>query len=487
MITIQGTNFGSEFTDNPVQISTLGGVGSIDCFLQSIQETEIKCRLDRANKTDGTTGKVITFLKTSEEALCVPNDTCAWTYISRIPEVTNIATQWDSRNNYWTVVVTGTGFTGTTDTTELNVKGRVQTTISVSATQAVFRVVDIQGWTLSNINVYFDVGFPKGHDTVIAGKTFTLEPKLTSISPNTGSLGGSLLIAQVAGLGPLADSSATSWNANGVSLINSATRASLCKSLKIRSYGVVECITLPGVIDSGTIVAAYSLKTRSIAACENADNGTCLYEQLETASFPEVSSVSSSVTGQMVFTGTNFFVRGYTSNASYAGIFADQVTIDSATQVTATWTLGFPPLGEEIVPSLWFNETGTEVRHYANISSTVSKALTLASGYTRLTCSFAGGCNIQINSEGLSTILKNDTTKNFISVCDEKCEFLPELSDSSKALCKMPKMSTVHSNENYKIETPKDDLRFRKTFGNLDDVSTVFDNNLNVLPTIRST
>jgi hypothetical protein len=40
-LTITGTNFGSEFTDNPVQISTLGGVGSVDCYLQSISETEI--------------------------------------------------------------------------------------------------------------------------------------------------------------------------------------------------------------------------------------------------------------------------------------------------------------------------------------------------------------------------------------------------------------------------------------------------------------
>jgi len=34
LITITGNNFGSEFTDNPVQISTLGAVGSVDCYLQ---------------------------------------------------------------------------------------------------------------------------------------------------------------------------------------------------------------------------------------------------------------------------------------------------------------------------------------------------------------------------------------------------------------------------------------------------------------------
>ena len=39
LLTITVTNFGSEFTDNPVSISTLGAVGSIDCFLESISET----------------------------------------------------------------------------------------------------------------------------------------------------------------------------------------------------------------------------------------------------------------------------------------------------------------------------------------------------------------------------------------------------------------------------------------------------------------
>lgn len=47
-------------------------------------------------------------------------------------------------------------------------------------------------------------------------------------------------------------------------------------------------------------------------------------------------------------------------------------------------------------------------------------------------------------------------------------------------------MSTAFSNENFKIEVQQDDLRFRKTFGNLNDVGRVFDNNLMVLPTISS-
>jgi hypothetical protein len=147
-----------------------------------------------------------------------------------------------------------------------------------------------------------------------------------------------------------------------------------------------------------------------------------------------------------------------------------------------------PPLGEDVIPSLWFNETDTQVRHYAHITSTLNKELTVTSASTDLSCSFAGGCNLEVHAEGLSTILKNDSVNNFIAVCDEKCDFVKNLSDSSKAVCSLPKMSTVYSNENFKIETEKEDLRFRKIFGNLKHNSNmmVFDNVLTAMPIIHT-
>jgi len=36
LVTITGTNFGTQKTDNPVQLSTAGSVGSVDCFVQTI-------------------------------------------------------------------------------------------------------------------------------------------------------------------------------------------------------------------------------------------------------------------------------------------------------------------------------------------------------------------------------------------------------------------------------------------------------------------
>ena len=53
---------------------------------------------------------------------------------------------------------------------------------------------------------------------------------------------------------------------------------------------------------------------------------------------------------------------------------------------------------------------------------------------------------MEINAAGLSSILKSDPTNNFIGVCDDACEFIEDLSDSSKAVCRLPKISTVYSN-----------------------------------------
>lgn len=179
------------------------------------------------------------------------------------------------------------------------------------------------------------------------------------------------------------------------------------------------------MIAAGTVIGAKSYESSESISCYNSANSAlCQYQQVETDTFPVVSSISNAVSNQIVFTGTNFYTTGYAANSSYGGAYADSISIDSATQVTATWTYGLPPMTDALMPLLWFNETGTDVRHYANISSTLSKTLTVTGADSTLTCSFAGGCNFTVNAEGLSTILKNDSINNFISVCDERCEFI---------------------------------------------------------------
>jgi hypothetical protein len=202
LLTITGTNFGKEFTDNPVQISTLGGVGSVDCFLKSISTTQITCRLGTTNKTRGTTGKMLVFLKTSEEAACVPNETCAWTYTNAgLPTVTNMSLAYDDASHNWTVTVTGSSFSGNISSTVLEIGGRAQTTASLTVSEAVFRITNVASGSLAGMKLYFGVGIPEGHASVMNG-THTMTPRLVSITPNTGGRGGTWIVAKVPGFGP---------------------------------------------------------------------------------------------------------------------------------------------------------------------------------------------------------------------------------------------------------------------------------------------
>lgn len=135
LLTIRGTNFGNVKTDNPVQISNNGGIGSIDCFVQETKFDEIKCRVDsNLNKTGGIEDTMIVFLKTSEEAKCEPLSKCKYTWNTFIPEIQEFSVFFDESTYEWMLKATGTAFSGDTTTTEMLIGGLKQTTSSVSNT-----------------------------------------------------------------------------------------------------------------------------------------------------------------------------------------------------------------------------------------------------------------------------------------------------------------------------------------------------------------
>jgi len=73
---------------------------------------------------------MLVFLKTSEEAAC-ESPLCQYTFTDVIPTITTVEPEWDIQNSVWTIKVSGTGFTGTSETTELNINGVVQKTTAV--------------------------------------------------------------------------------------------------------------------------------------------------------------------------------------------------------------------------------------------------------------------------------------------------------------------------------------------------------------------
>jgi len=74
LITIHGTNWSKDKLDNPVSIVYNGALGASTCFVQTSSATKITCRIQEfgkgKEKENDKEGKVLVFLKTSEEAAC---------------------------------------------------------------------------------------------------------------------------------------------------------------------------------------------------------------------------------------------------------------------------------------------------------------------------------------------------------------------------------------------------------------------------------
>ena len=133
-------------------------------------------------------------------------------------------------------------------------------------------------------------------------------------------------------------------------------------------------------------------------------------------------------------------------------------------------------------PELIF--TMGSVIHYAPSAIVLANDLSVASSLSGLQCSFAGECSFEVTLTGLASIIKQNDTKNYISICDEKCVFDESSSTSTVTKCKVPKISTIYSNENFEIATPSENLKSPgKYFGTATDYEIAFDDKMLVTPT----
>lgn len=100
-----------------------------------------------------------------------------------------------------------------------------------------------------------------------------------SISPNSGSVGGSVITANLQGVGPLSNTTDAYFAVNGGTLVDNSTQANICEKVWIESYGVVKCKTLPGVYIASTLVAGKSYSSGEVLEClGGTTSATCLYE-----------------------------------------------------------------------------------------------------------------------------------------------------------------------------------------------------------------
>lgn len=81
---------------------------------------------------------------------------------------------------------------------------------------------------MQNVRLYFDIGTPHNH-THVFGKGILLTPKLKSLDKASGSVGGTVITASIAGVG---------IQTLGIQL-KTLAGDEICQEVKVISYGKV--------------------------------------------------------------------------------------------------------------------------------------------------------------------------------------------------------------------------------------------------------
>lgn len=194
LLTLTGAHYGRVATDNPVK------VGDHYCIVESVMDTEIKCRITLDQPQVVASAEVIVFAKASEEMVCNigGGSGCVFDFVASTTTVNDSVTAaFDAASENIQLTVTGTGFpVGDLVGTELWIDGEKQETVDVTATSATFNLVNAKGTSSQNIQFYTAEGSPAGS---ISSANWASEAGLISISPPVGSSGGS--IVEVTGVG----------------------------------------------------------------------------------------------------------------------------------------------------------------------------------------------------------------------------------------------------------------------------------------------
>ena len=337
LITIGGINFSDDPLDNPVR------VGDNWCLVQTSTPTEITCRVMETFAEETSTALVLTFLRTSEEA--VNNVDNTYEFATPVATVTSLTSAFDEASNTEVLTLEGSGFGEDTDAVELYIDGALQTVVSCADTVATFTLGGMLDETSSNVQVYFPDGLPTGYTEVAS---LTVAPTLVSVSPATGSSGGTLLTITGTGFGTATE---------GVNLLQGAGGTEICDEVNITGYGTFTCLTKAMEIQS-TDEIFLKTATGEYACGNTLAAEECSYEQLD-ASSPSVSAATISSSSTITVTGADFPTSGLHAVVLFQGMESDSAVIDDATQLTATFEHGIPAAENAAAPSVRFVASST--------------------------------------------------------------------------------------------------------------------------------
>jgi len=299
--------------------------------------------------------------------------------------------------------------------------------------------VDVKNIINLNVQVFFADGLPDGYKQFTS---LTLTPKLVSIYPNTGSIGGTLLTITGVGFGV---------ETLGLGLVNgSSSNVQLCEYAKVLGYGKFICFTKPLSVASTNTLKINQGTTYFTCGNTLAPND-CKYSQV-IASSPQVTSYS--LTGDVLtLTGTNFPAdTDYTATVNFKTAFVDVISWTSTSIVGDFSTKGLPfaNSSENKVPFIRFTRKSDYVDFlsYSTGLTPLQINPVPTSSSSGVTSSFAGGLSYEISGPRITASLLEPN--NRVEVCGNICK-LDIQSDNTKAVCRLPPLSTTYSAANFQI------------------------------------
>jgi hypothetical protein len=148
--------------------------------------------------------------------------------------VTDIQTSFDTESLTTKAVVSGTGLA---QSAELWIDGEEMTLDSLTETEATFTITYIEGIESNDVQIYF----ADGSSEESASYSISVVPSLLTVSPSTGSAGGSLIHVTGSGFGPQTE---------GLNLVRTSSSTNLCQTVTITAYGAFDCLTVTGDVDA---------------------------------------------------------------------------------------------------------------------------------------------------------------------------------------------------------------------------------------------
>lgn len=268
----------------------------------------------------------------------------------------------------------------------------------------------------------------------------TVSPSLVSVSPSSGSFGGTLITVTGTGFGV---------DTQDVNLIHETSGTEICSEVEMISYGTFTCLTVSLEISSADNLY---LKTASGSySCANSLNSAeCHFEQAQ-ASSPSVTGATISNSSTIAIDGTDFPTSDYDVIVLFKGVESDSATINSDTSITATFNNGIPVSESADSPSIRFvpaetgdrrqlislSDAGIQLVGWLNGDVTLQNTLSVTASTSGLSCSFQGGCSYTVTSDGLTSTL-TDSETNYIDVCGNNCVIDTDASDADQTTCTLP-------------------------------------------------